>query len=457
MDDIKRIRQLAGMLTENVAAVPGIGKLDEVSPATLDSYRNKRIAQHTDHSKPHPAGEKAHTGMQQAYKKSAFQNSKTATKDSNVEHSDDYGVWKSAQNEGAESTMQMAGNVGRGQADAAFDAAQPNVDEGADDAELQQLKLKARKDSMNGYVQHVNMGTFGPYISDWYDDDETVASYENGRPIGKSEGELEEKAPPGMEDMVMKLKKEYPDDHSKAFATAWSIYNKKHGKTEESTMNEESYDVNEYVEDTTHLVTLLKSSFVEPEKIVEIVTKDLQEKGCTDEEIANIMDTVSSSMEGQPDDMQQGGEMAEPMPAAAPEMQDDDSGPLEEVGMEEGLPQPMPPRTAEELRQRVEQNKWKQHQEDDQRQQQQSPAEMAEAYDMNNGYGDTHSVHPDNYFPDGADSPVVCKTGASGARQGDNPEQKKMAVAEMHKELVYNYRNFLKESIKTLPRVLRKK
>ena len=54
-----------------------------------------------------------------------------------------------------------------------------------------------------------------------------------------AQGGLEEKAPPGMEDMVMKLKKEYPGDHSKAFATAWSIYNKKHGKTEESM--EEAY------------------------------------------------------------------------------------------------------------------------------------------------------------------------------------------------------------------------
>jgi hypothetical protein len=39
-----------------------------------------------------------------------------------------------------------------------------------------------------------------------------------------------EKAPPGMEDLVLKLKKEYPGEPAKAFATAWSIYNKKHGK-----------------------------------------------------------------------------------------------------------------------------------------------------------------------------------------------------------------------------------
>ena len=39
-----------------------------------------------------------------------------------------------------------------------------------------------------------------------------------------------EKAPPGMEDLVLKLKKEYPGHPERAFATAWSIYNRKHGK-----------------------------------------------------------------------------------------------------------------------------------------------------------------------------------------------------------------------------------
>lgn len=399
---------------------------------------------------------------------------------------------------GSESNMQMTGNVGRGQTDASFDAAQPQVDE----ARFNDVSCSQCGQS------------FGPGDNGF----SHCIDHAGKHPI-------EEKAPPGMEDMVMKLKKEYPDDHSKAFATAWSIYDKKHGKTEESIMNEESYDIDEYVNDANHLVTLLKGSFVEPEKIVEIITNEFKERGCTDEEIANIMDAVSSSMEEQPTDMAQDNRAPIDSMAPEPEMQDDEFGPLEEVSMEEGLPQPLLPRDAEQLRKKVEQAKWKRHQEDDARQQGQTPAEMAEgmggeltdqmvqdayekrhaafannhpdkysiadyakrlanefaqqeskkrngrgfdpitgntlsmeeAYDMNNGYGDTHSVHPANYFPDGADSPVVCKTGASGARQGDNPEQKKMAVAETHKELVYNYRNYLKESIKTLPRILRKK
>ena len=71
-----------------------------------------------------------------------------------------------------------------------------------------------------------------------------------------------------------------------------------------------------------------------------------------------------------------------------------------------------------------------------------------EAYDLNNGYEDVKYSKGSDYFPTGADSPVTSHTGPSGARQGDNPEQKKMEVSEAHKELVYNYRKFLKESVK---------
>ena len=58
--------------------------------------------------------------------------------------------------------------------------------------------------------------------------DQAYAAYDS------AQTPVTEKAPPGMEDMVMKLKKEYPGHPEKAFATAWSIYNKKHGKVEES-------------------------------------------------------------------------------------------------------------------------------------------------------------------------------------------------------------------------------
>jgi hypothetical protein len=66
--------------------------------------------------------------------------------------------------------------------------------------------------------------------------------------------------------------------------------------------------------------------------------------------------------------------------------------------------------------------------------------------DIQNGYNDVNTVCGDDFFPNGADGPVVKSTGPSGARHGDNPEQKKMQVDEAHKELVYAYRSFLKES-----------
>jgi hypothetical protein len=68
--------------------------------------------------------------------------------------------------------------------------------------------------------------------------------------------------------------------------------------------------------------------------------------------------------------------------------------------------------------------------------------------DFNNGYDTERRTDGNDYFPNGADSPVVKKVGPSGARQGDNPEQKKMQVAETHTELVYAYRKYLKESVK---------
>lgn len=50
----------------------------------------------------------------------------------------------------------------------------------------------------------------------------------------QSDRELMAKAPPGMEDTVMKLKRQYPGEPEKAFATAWSIYNKKQGQKEDA-------------------------------------------------------------------------------------------------------------------------------------------------------------------------------------------------------------------------------
>lgn len=71
---------------------------------------------------------------------------------------------------------------------------------------------------------------------------------------------------------------------------------------------------------------------------------------------------------------------------------------------------------------------------------------------IDNGYNDSHIVdefgeYPGYALPNGSDGPVVKKVGPSGAKQGDNPEQKKMAVSEVHRELVHKYRSYLKENV----------
>jgi hypothetical protein len=66
--------------------------------------------------------------------------------------------------------------------------------------------------------------------------------------------------------------------------------------------------------------------------------------------------------------------------------------------------------------------------------------------DMNNGYHDVELADGQDFFPNGADGPVVSSVGPAGAKQGDNPEQKSMKVSEEYSELVYAYRKFLKES-----------
>lgn len=71
---------------------------------------------------------------------------------------------------------------------------------------------------------------------------------------------------------------------------------------------------------------------------------------------------------------------------------------------------------------------------------------VAEDFNLNNGYEDIYDASGNDYFPTGADSPVINSAGPSGSRQGDNDEQKKMQVAEVHKELVYGYRNYLNEN-----------
>jgi len=108
----------------------------------------------------------------------------------------------------------------------------------------------------------------------------------------------------------------------------------------------------------------------------------------------------------------------------------------------------MDSRTADHLTKEVSDRKWaEQKKSDDADKEKKKESEEKVEEDLNNGYKGTKADGQD-YFPDGADGPVVDGAGPSGARHGDNPEQKKLQIAEVHKELVYGYRNYLNESAK---------
>lgn len=244
---------------------------------------------------------------------------------------------------------------------------------------------------------------------------------------------IDEKAPPGMEDMVLKLKKQYPGHEEKAFATAWSIYNKKHGKTDESMMDEDNSIDDATVQSAIVRVKDMMASHVSPMKATDTLIDELEAAGHDDDTIAQIIDAVAAAMNSQ------GGEDEDddgscPSCSGTGEGQYGDSsctncggsGFLKYKGDSDDFDEP-----------------------DDSSDDWTGPLEESEEIDeceLNNGYDDIHFMNPGDFFPDGADSPVTTYAGPSSARQGDNPEQKKIAVAETHKELVYNYRRFLKES-----------
>lgn len=207
---------------------------------------------------------------------------------------------------------------------------------------------------------------------------------------------LEEKTPPGMEDMMHKLKAEYPGDKSAAYATAWSIYNKKHGKANESVPAINS--CNQKNPMNADQACAMEESMGNPE---------------VDAAMAQFENLVMNSY-------------VEP-----------------EVAYDK-ICATLDPDTAAAFRAAL-----MQHGEDMQAQAEAEPFDANMEEDLNNGYHDRHIARGSDYFPNGADGPVVNATGPSGARQGDNPEQKKMQVAETHKELVYAYRKYLKESAQT--------
>ncbi len=352
-----------------------------------------------------------------------------------------------------------------------------------------------------------------------------------------------ESAPPGEEGLVKSLKKEYPGHEDKAFATAWSIYNKKHGKTDESVpaidscnqsnpadadkacAMEEDMELNEisqamrdryvskavdqhggaefaarnakgpdqkefadiaakrkagisaalsdkrtgkvdeengvsdliYNQQCERMKGLL-ASYVDPQEAFDVISREMDEMGIEADEQDAIMVGLENeffpdhSEMGQMDDASADADAL----ASAGHGSDEDYGdhPIDEddgihvgakvhVKWEDGNHgEPFEVIKIIDDQQVLVQDDFGNR----------SPMLISDLVvqpmeeNLQNGYHDVNFASGRDYFPDGADSPVVDAVGPSGARQGDNDEQKKMQVAETHKELVYSYRNFLKES-----------
>jgi hypothetical protein len=164
------------------------------------------------------------------------------------------------------------------------------------------------------------------------------------------------------------------------------------------------------VEEALAMFEQLLSSFVDPQEALDIVMSRCSEDGLGEDELACIHDAIMSQHGGEYDD--EPGDNMTDVEADADTLASAGWGSDEDYGDFGG------------------------HE------------EFEEAFDLNNGYDDINDASGNDYFPSGAVSPVVKATGPSGARHGDNPEQKKMQVAEVHKELVYSYRSFLGESAK---------
>ena len=213
----------------------------------------------------------------------------------------------------------------------------------------------------------------------------------------------------------------------------------------------------------------LTNSFVEPEEAMSIVMHELQSQGVSAEDLADAEEAIMSSfggeqdMDGEPQGSYDMSDDADAL-ASAGHGSDEDYGGGYGDEFEEGITGPGGnDKIQYALKNLISAMKTSRDPESEvawvAKTHNVSPQELTQAwqdyvrnssmdeeFDLNNGYGDVENASGNDFFPNGADSPVVRNVGPSGARQGDNPEQKKMQVAEVHKELVYGYRNYLKET-----------
>lgn len=310
-----------------------------------------------------------------------------------------------------------------------------------------------------------------------------------------SDDDLAESAPPGMEDLVKKLKKEYPGEEEKAYATAWSIYNKTQGVDEtikkdgsqyqllsKSGKNLGKYPTKAGAEERERQVNYFKhmnECYTEDEQLNSAIDEILQSSsasfvskddalvkvyhflaglGIEPTDINDIMHNVENYVNSSGSD------------AKDEEIIDDLSHTEDEV--DEGRVVDLDPRVAKSLAARLDKERWERHAKNNppstdvkdsgeahitwrdlakDLEKVRAGTEEITAEDLNNGYDDIEYSSGCDYFPDGATSPVISKVGPSGARHGDNPEQKKMAISEdreiTDQEVKQAYRNAMQAEL----------
>jgi hypothetical protein len=217
---------------------------------------------------------------------------------------------------------------------------------------------------------------------------------------------------------------------------------------EEAVVDEGSFK--EVIQQKIQRARELQGSMVEPEEVSDMIAAELEQEGFESQDVLNILDAISQELTGDDEDDHDDtcptctgtgiGQHGDPDTSRC-----SDCGGSGVLRGESDYDEDPPEREYDTADDIYEDQTNDEIIDDDS---ELNEDELEEAYDLNNGYEDVKYAKGSDYFPTGADSPVTSHTGPSGARQGDNPEQKRMEVAEAHKELVYNYRKFLKESVK---------
>ena len=418
MNDIQRLRQLSGILTEStVTAVPGVGIIKEASDGDAQEwarnvFRNANVAQ--------PEQTRVKRAPAPVTKKAAYQPDPIAAP------GDKHAVLKSRM------------------------------------AELDKLiGLKKQQESLSARAE--KWGPLPPKIK--YElDDSHYSTRDMAGKIAKAEKAITtlndymamkrslyakkprpvyETAPPGMEDMVQQLQQQCPDHPEKAVATAWSIYNRKQGVEESEVMfsldDEFGDEMGDGFDDT-----------MEPRELMDIADdlyNDYINRGLSHQEASAVTcDRLQRDHGVSPAEarsMANGVSSTDTLNTPVVPIMDD----THDNNTYDTTQQKLPSKRIADFYQLL--NIYDPDQAYDMATANMSDDEITDFRSeldvdaesdvlgekvrvpgMDNGYDSQVTACGDDYFPNGATAPVSKRGGPSGARHGDNPLAKSMEITE---------------------------